>query len=198
MTVEFVVHGGFLLKRGDIGAIGDDIPSIFPIVAGVLLFITTILYVNPQYEARNNYLELRKSGIAFSYYALSDGYLSDKQFVDNCPLYKEFAARRGVKFVFSLKKACQRIDLADDVFSATSNLGFRPPISDAEYVTGKICSTDSTAASPTALPKVNGAQISTTNLPKDFQIYSFPVAVQCDSEATLKGVGVANIVVWQR
>ena len=68
------------MKKGFVGPIGDDIPSIFPIVIGVVLFISTIGFVNSQFDARNEQLSLKKAGLGISYAILRSGYLSDNEF----------------------------------------------------------------------------------------------------------------------
>ena len=180
--------------RGDIGAIGDDVPSIFPIVAGVVLFIATMAYVWPQYDARNEYLELRKTALSFSYFVANKGFVSDAEFTINCPAYRDYAARHNVKFVLSLKKACKHLDITSDVFTTTTiYAGGAPPSASAAYSEGKRCTSE-----VTGLPKVAGQPISKTNLPRDFQMYSFPMAVQCDDANSLAGLGTLNFLVWKK
>ncbi|OIO25355.1 hypothetical protein AUJ14_04450 [Candidatus Micrarchaeota archaeon CG1_02_55_22] len=159
-----------------IGPIGDDIPSIFPIVIGVVLFLGVVMYANQQVDARNNYLEIRKAGLSLSYLVLSRGLITDEQFNDRCTEYVDYAARQNIKAFISLHKSCEYVDLnAPILVSSSSNL---------------IC--------PQTLPTVNGAPLSTTNLPADFQILVFPVAVDCDSSGLKRGLGTVNLVVWRK
>ena len=170
-------------------------PSIFPIVAGVVLFIATMAYVWPQYDARNEYLELRKTALSFSYFVANKGFVSDAEFTTNCPAYRDYAARHNVKFVLSLKKACKHLDITSDVFTTTTDYaGGVPSLAGIAYSAGKLC----TSGEGAALPLVKNNPILKTNLPRDFQMYSFPMAVQCDDANSLAGLGTLNFLVWKK
>ena len=159
-----------------IGPIGDDIPSIFPIVIGVVLFIGVVMYANQQVDARNNYLEIRKAGLSLSYLVLSRGLITDAQFNSRCTEYADYAARQNIKAFIALHKSCNYLDLNAPVLTPGSD--------------NLIC--------PSALPVVNGAPLATSNLPSDFQILIFPVAVECDSSGLKRGLGTVNLVVWRK
>lgn len=194
------------MRRGDIGPISDDIPSIFPIVFGVLLFMGTALYTAQRIDERNQYLELRKSAVGLSYVVLNKGYLSDAEFEQACTQqYKDYADRRRVSFVVSLKKFCKYVSLDQqvaDIFSAQTDYGGQPCSVDDAYCfdsalsrTGKLC--------PNPLPKIRNkdssvvAPVSKTNPPPNFQSLNFPVAVQCNLDGTVRGPGLVNIIVWR-
>lgn len=163
-----------------IGPIGDDIPSIFPIVLGVVLFIGVVGYANSQVDAKNSYLEIRKSVLSLSYVIVSSGALTDADFAARCPQFSDYATRQNVKAFFSLKKHCKNVDLSKDILADTDP----SPASDTLFC-------------PSIRPKVGTADISATNLPKDFQILSFPVAVDCDATGKVKGLGMFNIIAWR-
>jgi hypothetical protein len=70
--------------KGFIGPIGDDIPSIFPIIAGVMLFIGAIVYVNAEAANNDAALHLRKSALELSYIVTEKGYVNAAQFAQAC------------------------------------------------------------------------------------------------------------------
>ncbi len=190
------------MRRAAIGPIGDDIPSIFPIVAGVLLFIGTVLYVAQQLEARNEYLDLRKAGTGLSYAASSKAYVSDADFASDCSVtYKEYAARRRISFLVSLKKFCHYIDLSSSVFSTKTDYGSHNNFHQvnglalSEYRTdyhhnGLWCASEGVSCN---------AAGACSPQPPNFQAFNFPVAVDCadPNKKPLRGPGVMNVIVWR-
>lgn len=187
------------MKRGDIGPISDDIPSIFPIVFGVLLFMGTALYTTQRLDDRNQYLELRKAAVGLSYVALADGYMSDSQFEAACVAqYQDYAERRHVSFMVSLKKFCRYVSLEQsvaDVFSPTTAYPGESCPAGGVWCTGRVC--------PNPVPRIKNPvtgvtdRVSAANPPPNFQILNFPVAVQCNEDGTIRGPGVVNIIIWK-
>jgi hypothetical protein len=95
--------------RGFIGPIGDDIPSIFPIVAGVVLFLGTLVYANNALDARNAELNLRKAGLDLSYAVLEKGFLSTSDLGTVCSgSLVPTAGRFDAMFLVVLKDCGQR------------------------------------------------------------------------------------------
>ncbi|GEM_PF-1427604 len=201
--------------RGDIGPIADDIPSIFPIVFGVLLFMGTAIYTTQKIDERNQYLELRKAGVGLSYVVLRSGYLSDDDFDASCgSQYSDYAARRHVSFLVSLKKYCNYVTLnqsaGGDIFSNLTNY---PPAVDCPTFdpnckplggplgisrTGKTCPALNSDSFPRVKDSHNALKkVSQSNPPPNFQTFTFPVSVQCSADGTVKGAGLANIIVWK-
>lgn len=202
------------MRRGDIGPISDDIPSIFPIVFGVLLFMSTAFYTTQKLDERNQYLEIRKAALGLSYVALRSGYIGDAEFDAACESqYSDYANRRNVEFAISLKKYCTYLTLEQsaslpgggpgNIFSPVTQYpagvacpSFDPNCNSAGAVsrTGRLC--------PNPLPLVKSASgalqpISQDNKPVNFQTLSFPVSVQCNSDQTVKGPGILNVIVWR-
>ena len=90
--------------KGFIGPIGDDIPSIFPIIAGITLFIGTIFYANAEAANRAAQLNLRKSALELSYVSLESGYIDAMSFAGDCnALARPVAQKDGVQFALVLK-----------------------------------------------------------------------------------------------
>jgi len=192
------------MKRGDIGPISDDIPSIFPIVFGVLLFMGTAMYSAQRIDERNEYLDLRKSLVGLSYVALNKGYISDAEFDAQCTSqYADYADRRRVNFVVSLKKFCRFVSFdqsISSVFSTATNYGVdacnetNPNCIDSAYArTGKLCPNPP----PSVTTRGVSSQIGPANLPPNFQMLNFPISVQCTRDATVKGPGMTSIVIWR-
>ena len=165
------------MKRGDIGPIGDDIPSIFPIVAGVLLFMGTVIYADSQLSSRNDYLELEKAGTGLAYVAISTPYLTNQQFQAQCDsTYKSYAATRSVNFLITMKKFCKGVDVSSDIFSiADPYPGDTPNTPGYSNQLGLAC------FDPSVVSCNNNAcvLVSTGKEPTNFQAFDFPLAVDC-------------------
>lgn len=199
-------------KRGDIGPISDDIPSIFPIVFGVLLFMGTAIYTTQKIDERNQYLDVRKSLVGLSYIALSGGYLGDDAFEASCKSqYTDYAKRRAVNFLISLKKYCNYVtldqDKGGDIFSPITDYpGVNCPSFDPncnQQTSSQVWKTGKTCPSGKDFPKIKTAGatpqlVSHSNKPPNFQTLSFPVSVQCNAEGSLKGPGLVNVIVWRQ
>ncbi|MBI5177426.1 hypothetical protein HY995_05065 [Candidatus Micrarchaeota archaeon] len=173
------------MRKGAISPIADDIPSIFPIVASVLLFLGAVAYAGGVINERNNYLEIRKAGLGLSDVVLAKGYLGNDDFKSQCSVsYTEFAKRKSVKFFISLKKFCRYVDFssAQNPFVPVTRYNGVPP---NDYsVTGLVCPT-SGVVGPSGPPT------------KNFQSLVFPVAVDCKADGSQKGLGVVTLVVWR-
>jgi hypothetical protein len=193
--------------RGAIGPIGDDIPSIFPIVAGVLLFMSTALYASNQLSERNSYLELSKAGIGLSYVVLSSPYMRDDFFKGECTqTYRDYAARRRVDFLITVKKFCHYTDLNGDIFSVKNPYPPHLSLDTGVYAgdggyhhLGLACGSDSTNWNAAQAPCAGGVcnLLLTGKQPKNFQSFNFPIAVDCGKQEPFVGVGTLNIIVWR-
>ncbi|MBI5636273.1 hypothetical protein HY993_04895 [Candidatus Micrarchaeota archaeon] len=186
------------MKKGFVGPIGDDIPSIFPIVVGVVLFISTIGFVNSQFDARNAQLGLKKAGLGISYAVLRSGYLSDAEFESQCESnYRTAADRLARKYWVNLKKFCYYADPTQDPFSAIttldSNAARLKPENDVDKTGPKPCF--SKAIQGDYEPGAKSLKASAR--PASYDLMQFPVAVQCNKDATVKGPGMLYVVVWK-
>ncbi|MFQ5406257.1 MAG: hypothetical protein ACE5DI_03825, partial [Candidatus Micrarchaeia archaeon] len=91
-------------KRGFLGPLGDDIPSIFPIVAGVLLFLGASLYVNNALDQKNADLQLKKAALELSYTAIEKGFIDADTFKTRCSeRVRPTGNRNNVVFAMILK-----------------------------------------------------------------------------------------------
>ena len=177
-------------RRGFIGPLGDDIPSIFPIVAGVLLFITALMYANDQMHERDNYLRLKKAGLELSYAALDKGYVSTQAFHEKCNnSVKQVAKKNGVFFALVLKNcevsAIDKQRLAD---GAPANPFLGTPVCNSEGIVFD------EPAQTTDITSHNYDGYGPRSKPNDFIALSYPVATDCAGGTT--GLGMMNIITW--
>ncbi len=170
-----VKKSGWHNLRGFIGPLGDDIPSIFPIVAGTLLFISALVYANGQMHDRDNYLKLKKSALELSYAAMDKGFITPGTFTAKCEnSVKPIGRKNGVRFAVMLKD-CAALD-AD---AANSDPFRGAPICTMETLTGP----------------GNPPAFADADKPKDFVALSYPVSTTC---AGGDGLGMINIITWYK
>lgn len=173
--------------RGFIGPLGDDIPAIFPIIAGILIFITALAFIDQQRAERDRYLHVRSATLRMSYILTERGYMSEEQFVDKCTnLVKPFAAGNAINFTVILKKYCGPIRYRED-----ENLKILR-ISDEVY--DQVCSSDESIETTT--PQDRGADVEPIEVPsQNSVILSYPMAVDC-GEGT-RGLGMLIVGGWE-
>lgn len=76
-------------KKGFIGAIGDDLPSLIPIFLGLVIFFSVFLSVFNDYNAKNNIYNLNQEAIEISMELKSDPVIVDhNHFIDKCERIK--------------------------------------------------------------------------------------------------------------
>lgn len=177
---------GLVDMRGFVGPIGDDIPSIFPIVAGVLLFIGTLAYVNNIVAEKNNLLEVRKAALSLSYVVTEKGRLDRSEFDTLCTTkIKPLGLSSQVNFLVTLKRFCEKIPISP----TTQENAFYVGVEDGKPNTYAFCTSLNPAPSPlpTLLPQ-----------PPEAIVYSYPVAVPCpDVDSPTNGLGQVNIIAWR-
>lgn len=154
--------------KGFIGPIGDDIPSIFPIIAGVMLFIATVFYANNEAAQRDSGLNLRKAALELSYVATEKGYV-DASFAGLCESsLKPTAAKSGVYFAVMLND-CTKIGLVDP-FSGQV-----------------ICSSGG----------IDGPAIRALSEKKRMAVFTYPVAADCATGGGVRtGLGNLEVFTW--
>jgi hypothetical protein len=189
-------------KRGQIGAIGDDFPSIFPIVFGVLIFVGTMVYALNQVQQRNDYLNLEKSTLSLSNVVMESGYTTDAGFASACTsTYIVTANRQGINAIITVKKFCPTsmgglgsVNLSSNIFDVQ---GINPSLA-YDPSAGLYCSSAPNnapnyyagcAGNPNFLPN-NGC-------PQNFEVLNFPIAVDCaPQQGNIVGVGMVNVIGW--
>ncbi len=160
-----------MARRGFIGPIGDDIPSIFPIIAGIVLFIATLIYANNEFSSKNDAINLRKAGLDLSYIVVEKGYVNQYGFGNTCnDLLKPSATKNGVYFAVMLRDCTTD---PSESFAGT-----------------EICS----------LTQETNAEINSTYLTeKQTSIFNYPVATDCVTpDGTKEGLGSVSIITWYK
>jgi hypothetical protein len=178
--------------RGFVGPLGDDIPSIFPIVAGIMLFFGTIAFAGNLAAQKNSYLEVRKAAVSLSYVMTEKGFIDSASWTPKCDALKKAADANNVFVLATLKRFCGQVDFPDP--------GDPPQLSpyyaaDADGGqlghTWRECTNDEKIAPmPTLFNPSRKAYA---------VIFNFPVAVPCPNEGDPTfGPGILNIIVWRR
>ncbi|MFA6329652.1 MAG: hypothetical protein WCX64_03130 [Candidatus Micrarchaeia archaeon] len=160
-----------MARRGFIGPIGDDIPSIFPLMAGIILFIATLIYANDEFNAKNSAINLRKAGLDMAYIVVEKGYVNQGGFDETCEdLLKPSAKKNNVFFAVMLRDCTTD---PSESFAGT-----------------EICS----------LTQEENANINSEYLTKkQTSIYNYPIATDCETPSgTRTGLGSVSIITWYR
>lgn len=186
-------------KRGFIGPLGDDIPSIFPIVAGMLLFISTILYVNAQVDTRNLDLRQKEATQKLAYLATQKASFQIGEFESLCKnALQPFAENNGLKFAIVIKRFCNQgcltctkgIDLQnsnafnEDEMITNSN----------DFNKNYVCTNEK----PEVAQEYAAARASKAAAPKNTITLIYPFTVPCpDYDSSNNGLATLNVLVWK-
>lgn len=182
------------VARGFVGPLGDDIPSIFPIIAGVLLFISTVAYVTMFISEKDSYLDTRKAALGLAYIVTKQGATTLGELESSCAnVIQPYAKSRGVSFAVVLKKFCRKIALNAYPFDwrtyAVNPLTNEEEIGGQSDVEGGVCVTPGISSEELANPE---------NMPLDAIILNYPIAVHCPNEGSMTtGLGMVNVMVWR-
>lgn len=170
--------------RGFIGPIGDDIPSLFPIVAGILVFLLSISFIQSQIDDRNAYIKVRRDALSVSYLATEKGLLDAEGFAQKCTQLKDLATKKQLNFALLLKNYCSNSQKQVELDNSEL-LTYRP-----ENLDG-ICS---------SVPELEGAPPGQPlQVPgKDTVVMTYPVAVYCNEDRTLRGPGMISVIGWRK
>ncbi len=171
--------------KGFIGPLGDDIPALFPIIAGVLIFITSLIYINQQIDDRNQYLNIRSSTLRMSYIVTDRGLMEDARFATKCDAeLGPFALKEGIDFAVVLKKYCGPVEFSGDevLYINRRTTAFGTTVDD--FVCSSAPEIESTAI---------GDKITIPS--RDSVTMSFPVAVDCGEP--FRGIGIISVSGWR-
>ncbi|MFH0835600.1 MAG: hypothetical protein V1834_00365 [Candidatus Micrarchaeota archaeon] len=185
-------------RKAFVGPLGDDIPSIFPIIAGVLLFFSTVYYASSLIDARNEYLEKRKAALDLSYVLTEKGFLSTEDFQVLCDSRLRTAGTTfGVKFIAFVdveETDCSGIYSPDDTspefYRHAAGESFNPAfyslslksLNRIGYCTN-LLSTPTTAEAEEIVSK-------------EPVVFNYPISTNCVHEPSLKGVGLLTVMTW--
>ena len=162
-----------------VGPLGDDFPSIFPIVAGVLLFFGTLAYAAGVIDEKNSYFEVRKASLGLAYILTQKGRLRQMEFKSLCDTQAvDYACSKGVKFYAALVPQCDGVKFYDD---------FRDSVTAGSYEP-ESCS----------LTKQGETLDLAEVAKKNPVVVNYPMAVPCPSAgAYTYGLGTVSVVVWR-
>ncbi len=186
--------------RGFVGPLGDDFPSIFPIVAGVLLFISTISFAGGLAADKNSYLEVRKAALSLSYIVTEKGFVTAETWVSKKAALEKAAQANNVFVLATVKRFCFDPDFpraggGEIVFPETQDSPESPYYieTSSEPKRTWLYATNNDAllsANPPVL-------ISTTK--RNLVMLNYPVAVPCpNADSPTFGLGMLNVIVWRR
>jgi len=185
-------------RRGFIGPLGDDIPSIFPIVAGMLLFIGTILYVNAQVDQRSADFRVREATQKIAYLATAKGTFLSGEFKATCDTsIRPFAENNRLKFAVVIKRFCAKgcPTCGNGIDLVNSN-----PFNEDENANTQTWSDDyiCTSSNPEIIRQFADARQDKQRAPSDATTLLYPIAVPCpDTTSPTNGLGTINILVWK-
>ncbi len=192
------------LKRAFIGPLGDDIPSIFPIVFAVLLFTGTIIYANELISGKAKALETREGTLSLSYIVTEKGFIDKATLQESCAQKVDArAASLNVKYLITLKRFCDGIPIDPNNDDPLSKLN---PYHTKESSPFYLDSSD--RAGRTWFYCTNAQEVKdyasshggSAMLPQPQQsvVMSFPIAVPCpDADSYTNGLGVVNVITWK-
>ncbi len=177
-------------KRAFIGPLGDDIPSIFPIVAGMLLFIGGILYVNAQVDSRNLDLRQRQATQELAYLTTQKAAFQPGEFQSICESsLRPFAENNGLKFAVVVKRFCNGIDLQNsNVYHEDESAPSPDPNPD------NVCTNEKDEI---RRQYING-RLDRSLAPTNAVVLLYPFTVPCpELGSPTNGLGTLNVIVWR-
>jgi hypothetical protein len=178
-------------KRAFIGPLGDDIPSIFPIVIGILLFVGAMLFAGNLVDQKNAFLSLRKATVNLAYSLTERGYYDKPSFDEKCAVLESQAKAAQVFFAVSLKNYCSgSIDFLE-LSRDTGPGGTGVLLMDVSKPD---------PANPGLKCWIGGSQREQEpkSIPKDAVVLNYPVGIECKSNPPHRGLGLMNLVVWKQ
>jgi len=175
-------------RKAFVGPLGDDIPSIFPIIAGVLLFLSTVYYVSGLVDARSSYLETRKSALDLSYILTEKGFLKPDDFNALCGnRLKSMGSGLNIKFLAFLD--VKNGDCAGISFSSYPE-GFYGTVAGLDYGAmhryGYCTNAD---------PVPEASKLAS----KQLIVLNYPVSTLCfdNAHSSSRGIGLLTVIAWK-
>lgn len=185
--------------RAFIGPLGDDIPSLFPIIVGVVLFLGAMYFAVNLTDQKNDYLSLRRGAISLAYSATERGLYNAREFIEKCKVLENQARTNRVFFVMAIKNYCNRYVDFQELASSPDGALLLDPVSPDPRNPGMKCWIGghhlppqpfvSSTTPPTAPP---------TSLAKDSIVLNYPVGIECQGDKPHRGLGVLNLAVWRQ
>ncbi len=179
-------------RRGFIGPLGDDIPSLFPIIFGILLFIGALAYASNALAVKSSALDVRKAAVELAYLVTERGELTLDEINPGAtaggainpnskcePVIQPFAESHHVKVRVTLKRYCDYVSLTSDPYEKDTTVG-------STSYEGAVCDTSVDSEHP------SGAK------PSNAVVLNYPVSVPCPGASDFRrGFGMVNVIVWR-
>lgn len=176
-------------RKGFVGPLGDDIPSIFPMVAGIMLFVGTLAFAGDLVAQKNSLLEVRKAAVSLSYIVTDKGMVTRESWDAKCVALKKAGKANNVRVLATVKRFCGEVVFPDPNQQPPPEPQLSPYYageSNALRSTWRYCSDDWTAG-----------QLPFEKLRYPV-IFNYPVAVPCPDESSPGyGPGILNLIVWR-
>lgn len=176
-------------RKAVIGPLGDDIPSIFPIIAAVMLFTGTVLYALTLVDEKNAYLEIRRGAMTLSYAVTEKGVTDADGFGKMCEeKLKPLGTAKNVNFLVTVKRYCGGISVQNLAEQSPETYGpYFVDESEAEGDTWLYCTNYESMPTGTAFPQ-----------PARNVLMNYPSAVPCpDADSPTRGIGMINVIAWR-
>ena len=187
--------------RGFVGPLGDDLPSIFPIVAAVLLFIGTLVYANGLVEGKNRLLETRQAALGLSYIVTEKGLINNRTNFETTACndhLKKYALSNRIQFAVTVKRYCQTIQF---YYPKSSPQPEKAKLSPAYIEKNDAQMQGQTWAYCTNVVDKNGNPPASGLLavPEDAVVLTYPIAVPCPliPQLPTNGLGLVNVIAWK-
>lgn len=195
--------------RGFVGPLGDDLPSIFPIITAVLLFVGTLAYANGLVAAKNRTLETRQSALGLSYIVTERGLIDNQSEFEKTTCedhLKKYAVSNHIQFVITVKRYCLEPPGSHGIrfYYPKENPGLEEKRLSPTYLE----KTDTDSNNPsvvyghtwtycTNVPNARNNDL--LNVPADAVAFTYPVAVPCPltSQLPTNGLGIINVIAWK-
>ncbi len=190
-------------SRGFVGPLGDDIPSIFPIVAAVLLFVGTLAYANDLVTQKNRALETRQAGLGLSYIVTERGLINNRTDFEKSTcddFLKKYAVSNRVQFLVTVKRYCDKIQFYYPVDNPGPNEARLSPAYLEKTPTESSNSADVSGRTWAYCTNVqNPPSDGLMKVPAHAVSFTYPIAVPCrtNTQIPTNGLGLVNVITWK-
>ncbi len=183
--------------RGFVGPLGDDLPSIFPIIAAVLLFVGTLAYANDLVLQKTRALETRQAALGLSYIVTEKGLINNRtEFEKNTcdDFLKKYAVSNRIQFLVTVKRYCKYVQF----YYPEENPGpEKMRLSPAYLEKSDNEMQGQTWAYCTNAKNARNREL--LSVPEDAVTLTYPMAVPCPVTPGLptNGLGLINVIAWK-
>ncbi len=157
-----------------IGPIGDDLPSFFPIIAGIILFLTSIAFIATEFDQRNMQLRTQRAAVDIAHGIMSHGYMDTADFQRECKtIVVPLSKKNNIHFI---------------LFLVNSSAYGEPLNGSNAFISA--CNGSIFTSSNNSLAKI----------PSSATVISYPIAYRNSSDVTdvRRDTGLLVVAVWRR